>query len=52
MIFILFEDGSDVNIVKMMVGSIIMRDFTENLKKHWNVLKWAQEICKLNIFIN
>jgi hypothetical protein len=52
MIFILFEDGSDVNIVKMMVGSIIMRDFTENLKKHWNVSKWAQEICKLNIFIN
>ena len=21
-------------------------------KKHWNVSKWAQEICKLNVFIN
>ena len=52
MVFTLFEDGSDVNIVKMMAGSMIMRDFTENLKKHWNVLKWAQEICKWNIFIN
>jgi hypothetical protein len=52
MVFILFEDGSDVNFVKMMAGSMIMRDFTENLKKHWNVSKWAQEICKLNIFIN
>ena len=52
MVFILFKDGSDVNIVKMMVGSMIMRDFTENPKKHWNVSKWAQEICKLNIFIN
>jgi hypothetical protein len=52
MVFILFEDGSDVHIVKMMVGSMIMRDFTENLKKQWNVSKWAQEICKLNIFIN
>ena len=51
-IVILFEDGSDMNIVKMMAGSMIMRDFTENLKKHWNVLKWAQEICKWNIFIN
>jgi len=34
MVFILFEDGSNVNIVKMIVGSMIMRDFTENLKKH------------------
>jgi ribosome-associated toxin RatA of RatAB toxin-antitoxin module len=41
-----------MNIVKMMVGSMIRGDFTENLKKHWNVSKWAQEICKLNIFIN
>ena len=31
-IVILFEDGSNVNIVKMMAGSMIMRDFTENLK--------------------
>jgi ribosome-associated toxin RatA of RatAB toxin-antitoxin module len=52
MVFILFEDGSDINIMKMMVGSMIRGDFTENLKKHWNVSKWAQEICKLNIFIN
>jgi hypothetical protein len=52
MVFILFEDKSDINIVKMMVGSMIMGDFTESLKKHWNVPKWAQEICKLNIFIN
>ena len=51
-IVILLKDGSDVNIVKMMAGSMIMRDFTENLKKHRNVLKWAQEICKWNIFIN
>ena len=51
-IVILFEDGSDVNIVKMMAGFMIMRDFTENLKKYWDVSKWAQEICKLNIFIN
>ena len=52
MVFILFEDGSNINIMKMMVGSMISGDFTENLKKHWNVSKWAQEICKLNIFIN
>jgi len=52
MVFILFEDGSDINIMKMMVGSMIRGDFTENLKKYWNVSKWAQEICKLNIFIN
>jgi ribosome-associated toxin RatA of RatAB toxin-antitoxin module len=52
MVFILFEDGSNINIMKMMVGSMIRGDFTENLKKHWNVSKWAQEICKLNIFIN
>jgi ribosome-associated toxin RatA of RatAB toxin-antitoxin module len=52
MVFILFEDGSDINIMKMIVGSMIRGDFTENLKKHWNVSKWAQEICKLNIFIN
>ena len=32
MVFTLFEDGLDVNIVKMMAGSMIMRDFTENLK--------------------
>jgi len=41
MVFILFEDGSDINIMKMMVGSMIKGDFTENLKKHWNVSKWA-----------
>jgi hypothetical protein len=32
MIFILFEDGFDMNIVKIMVGSIIRGDFIENLK--------------------
>jgi len=37
MIFILFEDGSDMNNVKMMVGFMIKGDFTENLKKHWKV---------------
>ena len=52
MIFILFEDGFDMNIVKMMVGSMTKGDFTENLKKHWNVLKQAQEMYKLNILIN
>jgi hypothetical protein len=39
MVFILFEDEPDMNIVKMMVGSLIRRDFTENLKKHWKVPK-------------
>jgi hypothetical protein len=24
-----------------MVGSMIRGDFTENLKKYWNVPKWA-----------
>jgi hypothetical protein len=52
MVFILFEDGLDMNILKMMVGFMIKGDFTQNLKKHWNMPKWAQEICKLNIFIN
>ena len=52
MVFILFEDEPDMNIVKMMVGSLIRRDFTKNLKKHWKVPKQAYEICKLNIFIN
>jgi hypothetical protein len=33
MVFILFEDGSDTNIVLMMVGSMIRGDFTKNLKK-------------------
>jgi hypothetical protein len=33
MVFILFEDETDMNIVKMMVGSMIRRDFTENLKE-------------------
>ena len=51
-IIVILFDGQDVNIVKIMAGSMIMRDFTENLKKHWNVLKWAQEICKWNIIIN
>jgi len=52
MVFMLFENGSDMNIVKIVVGSMIRGDFIKNLKKHWNVLKLAQEICKLNIFIN
>jgi len=52
MVFILFENESDMNIVKIMVSSMIRGDFTENLKKHWNVPKLTQEICKLNIFIN
>jgi hypothetical protein len=39
MVFMLFENGSDMNIVKLMVGSMISGDFTENLKKHWNVPK-------------
>jgi len=33
MVFILFEDGSDTNIVLMMVGSMIKGDFTENQKE-------------------
>jgi hypothetical protein len=33
MVFILFEDETDMNIVKMMVGSMIRRDFTKNLKE-------------------
>ena len=52
MVFILFENRSDMNIVKMMIDSMIRGDFTENLKKNRNVPKWAQEICKLNKFIN
>jgi hypothetical protein len=39
MIFILFEDGLDIIIVKIMVGSMIRGDFTKNLKQHWNVSK-------------
>jgi len=41
MVFILFENRSGMNIVKMMLGSMIRRDFTENLKKHWNMPKWT-----------
>jgi hypothetical protein len=41
MIFMLFENGSDMNTMKIMVGSIIRGDFTENLKKYWNVPEWA-----------
>jgi hypothetical protein len=32
MVFILIEDALDINIVKMMIGSMIKGDFTENLK--------------------
>jgi len=39
MVFMLFENGLDMNIVKLMVGSMIRGDFTENLKKHWSVSK-------------
>jgi len=39
MVFMLFENGSDMNIVKIMVGSMTRGDFTENLKKYWNVPK-------------
>ena len=39
MIFILIKDGLDMNIMKMMVGSMIKGDFTKNLKKHWKVPK-------------
>jgi len=33
MVFILFEDETNMNIVKMMVDSMIRGDFTENLKE-------------------
>jgi len=35
----LFENGLDINIAKLMIGSMIRGDFTENLKKYWNVPK-------------
>jgi hypothetical protein len=39
MVFILIENGLDMNIVKMIIGSMIKGDFTKNLKKHWKVPK-------------
>jgi hypothetical protein len=39
MVFILIENGLDMNIVKMMIGSMKKGDFTKNLKKHWKVPK-------------